>query len=263
MNGMPPLDRLQKIADYRTTCRSLKQKGRGAIYWAVLFLCLGVQFFDGGLLGFLYLGVAFIELLVGLRNCLQPSAFGLVLDGGMLILLSVWNLAMYVLCGPMVAISFGPGFDVGIAIAGVRRIAGYARARAVFAEPPTPDQLRWFDDLAAEIQGAKAAETPDLVEFLAVGRWKGMRLGEIIVFVNHIDSENLIVAPQEIEILSDHKALFGKTRQLRLRIGSKTFPLAEFSPEMLAVLESWLDGDERMTREEMDEAEVMSDESAS
>jgi hypothetical protein len=38
--------------------------------------------------------------------------------------------------------------------------------------------------------------------------------------------------------------------------------LAEFSPAMLAVLESWLDDDERTTREEMDEA-VMSNEFAS
>jgi hypothetical protein len=73
----------------------------------------------------------------------------------------------------------------------------------------------------------------------------------------------LIVAPQEIEILSDVKALFGKTRQLRLRIGRKRFTLAEFSPEMLAVLESWLNADGPRTREEMEEAEVMSDEFAS
>jgi hypothetical protein len=256
MNCMPPLDRLQKIADYRTTCRSLKRKGRSAIFLGGFFLYLGVQFFDGGFLGFLYLGVAAVELLIGLRNCFQPSALGLVLDGGMLILLSVWNLAMYVLCGPFFGVGPGPVVDIGIAIAGVRRIAGYARARAVFADPPTPDQLRWFDDLAAEIQGAKPAETPDLIEFQAAGRWRGMRLGEIIVFVDRVDSENLIVTPQEIEILSDRKALLSKTRQLRLRIGRKTLALAEFSPEMLAVLESWLSSDELVTREEMDEAEL-------
>jgi hypothetical protein len=249
----PPLDRLQKIADYRTTCKFLRRNGKTGIVLGCFFWFLGAMAFQDRLFDYLYLGFATIELLVGLRNRLRPSASGVVLDGGMLILLGVWNLTTRFLGWRQGAAIF----DVVVICLGIRRIAGYPRARAVFLDPPTPEQIQWFDDLVAEIQSAKAAETSDLIEFTSGIRWKGRRLGEIAVFVDKHDSENLIVDRHDIEIQSDRKALLRSARQVKLRVGRKTFALAEFSPEMLSVLESWLDGDEPAELVQTDEAEFL------
>jgi hypothetical protein len=232
----PPLDRLQKIADYRTTCKYLRRNGKTGIVLGCFFLFLGAMAFQGRLFDYLYFGLATIQLLAGLKNRLRPSAFGVVVDGGMLILLGVWNLTTRFLGWRQGAIIF----DVVVICLGIRRIAGYPRARAVFRDPPTPEQIDWFDDLVAEIQSAKAEETPDLIEFTSGIRWKGRRLGDIAVFVDIHDSENLIVDLRDIEILSDRKALLRSARQVKLRIGRRTFALAEFAPEMLSLLKSWL-----------------------
>jgi hypothetical protein len=251
MASTPPLDRLQKIADYRTTCTFLRRKGKSGIVLGCFFWFIGANAFQGRLFDYLYLGFATIELLVGLRNRLRPSAFGVVLDGGVLILLGVWNLTMQFL-GWRLGTAI---IDVVVICLGIRRIAGYPRARGVFRDPPTPEQIHWFDDLVAEIQSATAAETSDVIEFTSGIRWKGRRLGEIAVFVDKHDSENLIVDLRDIEILSNRKALLRSTRQVQLRVGRKTFALAEFSPEMLSLLESWLADDELAELLQTDEPE--------
>jgi hypothetical protein len=257
MASNPPLDRLQKIADYRTTCKFLRRKGKSAIIFGALFMYLGVMLFAGRIVDYLYLGVATCELLIGLRNRLRPSATGVILDGGMLVLLSVWNLAMQLLwlqAGGDIRI--GAAIDVLIAVAGIRRIAGYGRARDAFQEPPTPDQLDWFDDLIHEIQTAKAAETSDMIQFKSGLRWKGRRLGDMVVFVDKLDFENLVVDRHDIEILDDRKSLLSNARQVKLRLGRKLFKVAEFSPKMLEILETWQIDDETADAAPADEPET-------
>jgi hypothetical protein len=262
MTSTAPLDRLQKIADYRTTCKFLRKNGVGEMAFGFALSLNGAFAFQNRLVDYLYLAIATIVLLNGLRNRLHPSAFGRVMNGSMMILLGAWNLTIQFLWlgqGAPIAFNFGAPaiFDVFVICFGIREILRYPQARAVFRDPPTPEQIHWFDDLIAEIQSAKAGETPDLVEFTSGIRWRGRRLAEIAVFVDKNDLETLIVDRHDIEILSDRKALLRSARQVKLRIGRRTFALAVFSPEMLSVLESWLGDDEQMEPAEMDEPELM------
>ncbi len=243
MASTAPLDRLQKIADFRTTCNFLRRKGNGSILLGGFFLYLGAVVFAGEAFGYFCLALAAFEVLIGIKNRFRPSAFGLILDGGMLIVLSVWNLAWHALWWRLGGGIAPAAVDVAVACIGVRRIAGYSRAFAAFDKPPEPEQIQWLDDLVDEIQRARASETPAMIEFKAGVRWKGMRIGDLIVFVDRLDFENLIVDRREVEILNDRQALLSSTREVRLRIGRRLFQLARFSPEMLSILESWLHDD--------------------
>ena len=71
------------------------------------------------------------------------------------------------------------------------------------------------------------------------GAWKGKRFGDVAIFVDKLDFENLIVDPRDIEWTDKSKALFGSNRLVVLRIGVRTFKIADISPEMLLRLESW------------------------
>jgi hypothetical protein len=241
MNSFAPLDRLQKIADFRTTSKMLMKSGKQGIMFGVVFLVLGAMSFDDHLYDWIYLGIGMVELLIGMRNRFHPSAFGVVLDGIMLLLWAVFNLSMQV-----VIVNLGGDLHwfstlIGVLIinVGLKRILRYRRAREAFVEPPTPEQLQWFDELIAEIQEADAAATPDLVVFKAGFPWKGKRLGDTVIFVDKLDTENLIVDRRDIDIEDKGKAIFSNSRLVKLRIGQRRFGVAEFTPAMLALLELW------------------------
>ena len=107
-----------------------------------------------------------------------------------------------------------------------------------FREPPTDEQVAWFDEVIAEIKAAKVAETPDMVEFRSGFLWKGRKLGDVLIFVDKLDFDNLIADRHDVDFTDKGKALFGG-RIVKLRIGRRTFRFAEIRPEMLATLQSW------------------------
>jgi hypothetical protein len=241
MTDDAPLERMQKIADFRTTTRYLKRGGRSSIVFGCIFLFLGALVFQGQLHNYLYLGLGVAELFVGLHNRFRPSAAGVVLDAVMLLLLGVWNLANQLLlfnAGVPPEI-FGLVFGVLVIGIALQRFRKYPRAREAFAEPPTEEQLAWLDELIVEIQAADPATTPDLVEFRSGFPWKVRRLGDVLVLVDKLDTENLIVDRHDLDWTDRGKALFGSNRLVRLRVGHRVFGVAEFRPDVLATLDEW------------------------
>src|SRR5688572_14112629 len=97
MTDESPQERMQRMADYRTTCRFLNQSGKQGIIFGCVFLMIGYVSFAGDLPSYLYLGLGFLELLIGVLNRYKPSAVGIILDGLMLILLGIWNLSWQVM----------------------------------------------------------------------------------------------------------------------------------------------------------------------
>jgi hypothetical protein len=250
MTDDAPLERMQKIADFRTTTKYLKRGGRSSIVFGCVFLLLGALVFQGQLHNYLYLGLGVAELFVGLHNRFRPSAAGVVLDAVMLLLLGLWNLAnqLFFNPGPQMEV-FGLVFGVLVIAIALQRFRRYPRAREAFAEPPTEEQLAWLDELVAEIQAADPASTPDLVEFRAGFPWKARRLGDVLVFVDKLDTENLIVDRHDLDWTDRGKALFGSNRLVRLRVGHRTFGVAEVRPDVLATLDEWRRDPEPLTEE--------------
>jgi hypothetical protein len=241
MTDESPLDRMQRMADYRTTCRFLNHSGKQGIVFGCVFLLIGYASFAGDLVSYLYLGLGVLELLIGVLNRYRPSAFGIVLDGIMLILLGIWNLSwLGMAVGQGLPIPWFSGvFGALVIIVGIQRIRRYPRVKAAFDDPPTEEQKAWFDEIIKEIQESTPDAAGDVVEFRAGFVWKGKRYGDTAIFVDKMDMENLIVDRGDIDWIDKGKALFGSKRLVRLRVGQRSFNLAEIAPEMLTVLETW------------------------
>jgi hypothetical protein len=240
MTDESPLQRMQRIADYRTTCKFLVKSGKQGIIFGSLFLFVGIMSFDNRITDYLYLGLGSIELFVGLHNRFRPSAFGIILDGIMLILLGAWNLAsMGIIINQGVPPSlFSAIFGVVVILVAITRFRRYPRIRAAFEDPPTAEQIAWLDEVIKEIQDSTAA-SEDTVEFRAGLLWKGKRYGDTVIFVDIMDSENLIVDRRDIGWQDKGKALFSSRRNVSLNIGERSFAIAEFAPEVLDRLELW------------------------
>jgi hypothetical protein len=118
-------------------------------------------------------------------------------------------------------------------------VSHYNRVRDAFREPPSESQLAWFDEVIDEIRNAKADETDDMIQFTTGFTWKGKRLGDVLIVVDQLDSENLVVDPGDTGFTDRGKVLIGKGRNGALRLGKRTFGLVTISPEMLLVLMNW------------------------
>lgn len=241
MSDSAPLDRMQMIADYRAACKFLVQSGKQGIMFGCVSLFIGISVFNNQLFDYLYLGVGTVYLLIGLHNRYYPSAFGIILDGIMLILLGVWNLslqavAVWVQQQPSI---FSGVFGAMMIFIGLIRFRRYPRVKAAFDDPPSEDQIAWFDDVVKEVRDATPDAAADVFEFRAGLLWKGKRFGDMVIFVDKMDFETLIVDRRDIDFDDKGKTLFGAKRRGSLRIGKRKFGLAEIQPEMVTLLEVW------------------------
>jgi len=175
--------------------------------------------------------------LIGLRNRYQPSAVGLILDGILLMLLGGWLLTQQQAI--LLILRGGTVLGVVLILMSALRFQRYGQVRDAFAEPPTDGQVAWFDEIVAEIQAADAAADPTIVEFRSGIAWKGKRLGDVLIFTDALDSENLIVDRHDAETTDKGKALLGSARFAAMRFGRRTFDFAEIAPEQLERLQSW------------------------
>ncbi len=241
MTRDPPLERLQKIADFRTTRKHLRDSGRGGIVWGCLILVFGTATFDGQVADYSCIALGVVESLVGIRNLLYPSAFGIVLEAGLLITVGAWRLSVEIFALQNGG-NIGWGwfvFNLMLVMAGFGLIRRYSYARDAYRDPPTIEQLAWFDDLMAEIHEEKWIETDDFVEFRMGLRWKAKRVADLVIVADENDYDNLIVDRHDIDIEDKGRVLFGSSRKVHLRIGRRTLVNAEFTPEMLARLQAW------------------------
>jgi len=241
MTDSAPLESMQRFADYRNTCKFLLKSGKEGIFIGCFFLLLAWLNFNQGVTDYLYFALGACELLIGLRNRYYPSATGVILDGLMLIILGVWNLSWQAIAVAQGAqpFWFNGFFGILVIVMGVRRTLRYPRVKKAFDDPPTEEQMAWFDEIIKEIKEADVAADADAVEFKSGFLWKGKRYGENVIFADKLDMETLIVDRRDIDWTDRGKALFGNHRNVRLRIGERSFPIADFAPDILARLEAW------------------------
>src|SRR5690349_20283779 len=127
MTDAAPLERLQKIADYRTTCKYLSKVGMEGIVFGCIILLLGGNTFEDRILDYFYMGLGVAELVVGIRNRFRPSASGVVLQGMLLMMFGIWNLGLQAIIiqnGGQLG-WFGTIFGVLLIIIGITQIRRY------------------------------------------------------------------------------------------------------------------------------------------
>jgi hypothetical protein len=242
MERSEPLDRLQKIADYRTAYRFLRTSGKHSMIFGAILLALILQDFGGQPGDALLATICAVEVLIGAWNRFNPSPVGMILDGcwiGLLGVVSIYRFAvMLPVVGRLAWISFA--FGVSLLLAAAMRFAWYGRAKRAFADPPTEDQIAWLDELVKEILAADPATDPQAVAFSMGATFKGKLLGDTAVFVMGKDVDLFVAARDDVEFEVTGK-LFGRKPQAMIRIGRRKFPGATLSEAAVANYRRWKD----------------------
>jgi len=196
---------LQKVAEYRELCRSVRRSGRENVFFALLMLYFAYLLWNPNgavpaavlLYGFL----VFAELFVGLFKWLFPSAEGVLLDGFVLLVFVGYNFLGF-LGG-----NRPPGWAIFLGLimlmSAFGRFKAYGQLRRRFADRPSPQHIAWFDELVAEIRASDPQLDELALDLPTDPHWKGKLLGTTVFFVASRGQTVLIAGPHDFEILRE------------------------------------------------------------
>lgn len=158
---------LQQAADQVVVRKDLKVSGIAATIFGVLALFAGVL----PPLDPMLLTVGAALALAGLWNLTNPSALGLALNAGTLILLGVYNVGAGFVDAANGIKPFVGWQVLGVwqVIWGVQAIGRHRRFRDAFAHPVTPDQLAQAKALVDDLRKSPPKKAPDVIEWVETG----------------------------------------------------------------------------------------------
>jgi hypothetical protein len=182
---------LRQVAAYREVCESVRRKSTGSLIFGGIMLAIwyfalqGMQFTPFGLV---YLGLALLELSVGLLNRVWPTAEGVLLDGLVLFAFGGWNVAR----AALIWFKLLPGglnpvllvFGIIWLLQGLQTIRSYFQLRRAMPATPTREHLRWFDGLVRELRDADPRDDPKAVAFPTEPFLTGKLLGDTAMFLD-------------------------------------------------------------------------------
>jgi hypothetical protein len=147
---------LQQNADHRSATRLLRNSGGWSIFWGTLCLLIALGIFRFGFFSMSVLAIGCGLLGVGLWLVVAPSPLGMLIDGIMLIGLSLLNLVTYVGRGHRPFATYDVGLYLPLFVitfvAGVFRIVRYRRFARVKFAAPTPPTRKFLDEVYREMR---------------------------------------------------------------------------------------------------------------
>ena len=201
---------LRRVATYRALCDRVRRSALGTLLFGALMFAFWYFVFPDklkwDLFGKVYLGLAVLELTVGVLNRFFPSAEGVLLEGLVLIVFGGWNLFRQV----MVWQGIWPGFVSPIFVVfgaywvlqGINHVRSYVYLRKEFAERPSPEHIRWFDELAKEVRDADPKTDPSALALPTQPFLTAKLLGDTAFFTDGA-GEVIIVAADEVRLDMD------------------------------------------------------------
>jgi hypothetical protein len=203
---------LDRITAYRAICEQVRRSSTGSLIFGAIMLGIWYMIFgqqnNYGLFSLIYLGLAGLEISVGLINRLFPSAEGVLLDGFVLIAFGGANLARcYVVwqagfSPPIISIVFG-GYWLWT---GASHVQNYSKLRKIFNPRPTSEHLRWYNGLLADIRRANPQEDPNALDMPTHPPFRALLLGNMAFLVEAgsdeillLDREDLLIQPLELD----------------------------------------------------------------
>ena len=192
---------LRNVAAYRELCERVRRGATSGLIFGVIMLALWYFMFgqrnDYRVLSLIYLGLGGLEFTVALWNKLRPSAEGVLMEGLVLMAFGVASLARQLLLGVL-----SPFILLGLywLWAGFSHVQNYAQLRRAFAQRPTADHLRWFDELLREVRRANPAEDSTALDLPSRPPVRGKLLGDTAVFLQAGSDDVVIAARDDVEI---------------------------------------------------------------
>lgn len=199
---------LRNVAAYRGLCHQVRRSSTGGLIFGAIMLAIWYVAIPDRekfrVFGLIYLGLAGLEFTAAVWNKFRPSAEGVLIDGIVLLAFGAATLLRQYLIfqGQM------PGrvfpllvlFGAYWVWAGVSHVRSYAQLRRAFAQRPTAEHLRWFDELLHEVRRADPAEDATALDLPTRPPVRGKLLGDTAVFLQAGSDDVIIAARDDVEI---------------------------------------------------------------
>jgi hypothetical protein len=198
---------LRQVAAYRKLCEQVRRKSIGTLVYGAIMLAIWYFVIPNGfkfnLYGVVFLGLALLELCVGLLNRFWPTAEGLILEGLVLMVFGGWNVVREVLgwlkVVPGPVSPFFVVFGILWAYQGIQTIRSYFFTKRAFPVSPNAEDIRWFDGLVRELRDADPRQDPRSLAIPTDPFLTGKLLGDSAFFLEPSD-EVLIVARSDVHL---------------------------------------------------------------
>ena len=220
-------DTMDRVAAYRAICAGVRSSANGTLINAALWL--GLSYFMFRLVGFFYalhivLGVC--ELLIGLVKKFRPALICVLLDG---ILLTIFGglsaYRQYTFFQAVGRIEPIWAFFTAIWIfQGLAQVRNYFRLRALLGQLPSGSQLRYVDDLVAEIRNGDPGTDPTILELPTSPPMKAKLLGAVAFFVDLHSNAVTVAARDEVEIERKPARTVGKPDVAYVTVDRQEYP---------------------------------------
>lgn len=197
---------MRQVAAYRRVCEQVRRKAIGTMVNG--FILLGLWYVLDGmhparrfdLFSMLFLGLAVLDIAVGLLNRFFPTAEGILLDGVVLLGFAASN-------GVRAFIFWQAGqpywinalFGVFWTIQAVNILRSYGQIVRGMPARPTRAHLRWFNGLLADLRAADPKDDPRAMAIPTDPFLTGLLLGDTAFFLDQT-GEVLIVARERVTV---------------------------------------------------------------
>ncbi len=227
--GVDQLEMLQKLGKYRAATTKLKYSAAFGIFFglmAVVAVLSGGDRFPTNALDAVLLAIGVVIFVVSLWQLSNPSLWGLLAEGMLIIGLGAWNIIVGVLPGARGAEDAVASVMMGLIQIGVglHELRKYSLLRKDFPEEPSRESIRFVDELVKGLLARKRKKDDDLVEFQSkpfIGQarhWKGVLLGDAAILVTK-QRDVIAARKQGISLKLGRKLTLQKAYNVTLRVG--------------------------------------------
>lgn len=199
---------MRQVSVYRKVCEQVRRRGsQSLVYGGLMFGYWYFFYMQGpladpwGVFGLIALGLAVMELGVGLLQRLFPSAEGILLDGIVLLAFAASNgVRAFILWQATNRVDWVfVAFSLFWTFQATVLLRNYARLLRALPNRPTRAQLRWFAGLLADLRDADPKADPRAVTIPTDPFLTGLLLGDTAFFLDQA-GEVLIAARNRVTL---------------------------------------------------------------
>jgi hypothetical protein len=230
---------LYHIIGYRHLRRAIRSSGTGTLFWGGLLLVIWyLAFYQNNraltVLGLIHLGLAAAEFATGLVKKLLPVPEAFLLEAAVFLAFAGANgyraYEARQQKRPVPAMTVG--FGLYMLYAAAQRVGSYRELSRARFRRPTGEQLRWFDDLLAEVKGADPEFDPHSLDLPVRPPLRAKLLGDTALVMGPADDDPTVLTRADLRIDREaprageklptgHLSLFGEP--------TGSFPLDEYN----------------------------------